>query len=281
MQEPDEIIITPKEEGNPAMVNEKSLGILTDFNYSGADNTLAYARKATYKRSEDEKKKESETDGCDKTEVGTQSRCHVESERAPMIDMKDIPGADASVGGGDDFTTDDAMALVEESFKSTRCKDLFTIPNMTPTDLLKSQNVQIKFEDLSEVENTFGEKNSLWGFSRGGSGSVVVEQPNGRQVATDFLGHEKHGKLIRRTQDAWGRISIHTGISKLYKMAKVIIHELGHVADKMYGENASKIIDDSSEIKKEYNRLHDINDATTKDCLEDLKKLSKNRNKNR
>jgi YD repeat-containing protein len=58
-----DIYITWEPKGNPKKINEQAEGILTDFNYSGSDNTLALAKNATNKP-DDKKKKKKETKPC-------------------------------------------------------------------------------------------------------------------------------------------------------------------------------------------------------------------------
>lgn len=164
--------------------------------------------------------------------------------------------------------------LTVRSLRETSCKDLFNLRSTTPDALIESPDVKISFVDLSRVEIAPGNWGKVVGISGGTSGTVEVEQPDGKRFYSERILAERSGlKIIRVVQGGGGRIRIHKDLKPAVEVAFVLNHELGHVADKMFGDDASLIINDAATTADVSKELHRKNDKTMAACKADLLKL--------
>jgi len=173
-------------------------------------------------------------------------------------------------------TTDPVQAidLSARSLRETVCKNLFNLKTTTPDALLNSPEVKVLFVDLSRTQVAPGQWGKVVGISGGTSGTVEVEQPDGKTFYSERRIAERNGLKIRRVvQGPGGKIRIHKDLNPTREAAFVINHELGHVADKMYGDDASLIIDDAATTADVSKDLHQRNERTMAGCKASLGRL--------
>ncbi|MBL8180257.1 MAG: hypothetical protein JNL64_01460 [Blastocatellia bacterium] len=167
-----------------------------------------------------------------------------------------------------------AIDLSARSLRETVCKNLFNLRTTTPDALLKSPEVKILFVDLSRTQIAPGRWGKVVGISGGTSGTVEVEQPDGKTFYSERRIAERNGLKIRRVvQGPGGKIRIHKDLNPTREAAFVINHELGHVADKMYGDEASLLIDDAATTADVSKDLHQRNERTMAACKASLGRL--------
>lgn len=93
-------------------------------------------------------------------------------------------------------------------------------------------------------------------------GSSLVWQRNPSSIPSNLT----YNKATALVDSDLGKVSL----------ASTLIHELGHFADKQFGANASRLVNDVGKTNKETDRLQKQNRQTMKECKEYLKKLAKN-----
>lgn len=168
------------------------------------------------------------------------------------------------------------VVISSRSLRETICKELFRLQSMNPDELLVSDNVKITFADLRNVAGAPGERGRIIGLSGGTSGTVEVEQPDGTTIYMEKLEAEKLGmKILRVVQGPRGSMRVHSSLDPAKEMPYIIVHEFGHIAVKMFGTNASVIVNDAASTAEESKRLHSINTQLMVPCKKILDRLGK------
>lgn len=168
------------------------------------------------------------------------------------------------------------MSLAEEALKpDSPCATLFdtSIIGKSVAEFFDDVRSMISFKD-----KLYSDGIEIWGSAGGTPGTWRLKRKDGTEFYTDtVLRKSKYADLEGiQVAPAGGRIKISRARKGINNQAKTLLHELGHLADAMFGAGASKLINDAG-VKAGERKAQKKNRATMKECNRFIDKVLKGR----